>query len=42
MDPFADVGDQDQIYISGLPTDTTEEEIAKYFGQIGIIKQASV
>jgi RNA recognition motif-containing protein len=39
-----DVGAQldpenDEVFISGLPTDTTEQDIADYFGQIGIIKQ---
>lgn len=28
----------DQVYISGLPKDTTEEEIEAHFGSIGIIK----
>ena len=30
---------QDEIFVSGLPTDITEQEIADYFGQIGIIKE---
>lgn len=39
-----DVGAQldpenDEVFISGLPADTTEQDIADYFGQIGIIKQ---
>lgn len=29
----------DEIFISGLPLDVTEEELATYFGQIGIIKE---
>lgn len=28
----------DTIYVSGLPDDVTEEAIAEFFGQIGIIK----
>ena len=31
--------ENDEIFISGLPLDVTEEEIATYFGQIGIIKE---
>lgn len=30
--------DRDQIYISGLPRDVTEEQLAAHFGQIGTIK----
>ena len=29
----------DEVFVSGLPLDVTEEEIAEYFGQIGIIKE---
>lgn len=28
----------DTIFISGLPEDTTEEQLAEHFGQIGIVK----
>lgn len=31
---FDDSG-TDQIYVSGLPLDVTEEELAQHFGQIG-------
>ena len=31
--------ENDEVFISGLPLDVTEEAIAEYFGQIGIIKQ---
>lgn len=34
--------EKDEIFISGLPTDITEEEIAKYFGQIGVIKEVLI
>jgi RNA recognition motif-containing protein len=34
--------ENDEIFISGLPLDVTEEELATYFGQIGIIKEVSV
>lgn len=27
----------DQIYISGLPRDVTEEQLAQHFGQIGTL-----
>lgn len=30
--------DRDQIYVSGLPTDITEQQLADHFGQIGMIK----
>jgi RNA recognition motif-containing protein len=30
---------KDEVFISGLPLDITEKEIAEYFGQIGIIKE---
>jgi hypothetical protein len=30
--------ENDTVYIQGLPTDITEEEVAKFFGSIGIIK----
>lgn len=30
--------DRDQIYVSGLPKDVTEQELADHFGQIGTIK----
>ena len=40
MDPYETVDpDNDEVLISGLPLDTTEQEIADHFGQIGIIKQ---
>lgn len=43
MDPSAQVDpDNDEVFISGLPPDTTEQDIAEYFGQIGVIKQVSV
>lgn len=29
---------EDTIFVSGLPEDTTEAQLAEYFGQIGIIK----
>jgi RNA recognition motif-containing protein len=32
---------KDEVFISGLPLDITEKEIAEYFGQIGIIKEVS-
>ena len=32
--------EQDEVFISGLPLDVTEEEIAAYFGQIGVIQEA--
>lgn len=28
----------DTIFVSGLPEDTTDEQLAEHFGQIGIIK----
>lgn len=28
----------DTIFVTGLPEDTTDEQLAEYFGQIGIIK----
>lgn len=32
--------ENDEVFISGLPlTGVTEQDIAEYFGQIGIIKQ---
>lgn len=31
--------ENDEVFISGLPADVTEQEIAEFFGQIGIIKQ---
>ena len=34
-----EVPDTDTIYVSGLPTDSTEDEIAKHFGSIGVLKQ---
>lgn len=34
--------DNDEVFISGLPLDVTEQEIADYFGQIGIIKQVNI
>jgi RNA recognition motif-containing protein len=33
--------ENDEIFISGLPLDVTEEELATYFGQIDIIKEVS-
>lgn len=43
MDPSTQVDpDNDEVFISGLPPDTTEQDIAEYFGQIGVIKQVSV
>ncbi|KXZ53901.1 hypothetical protein GPECTOR_6g819 [Gonium pectorale] len=33
-----DVPDTDTIYVSGLPPNITEQDIAEYFGSIGIIK----
>ncbi len=35
---FLDDNGTDQIYISGLPRDVTEEQLAEFFGQIGLIK----
>ena len=29
----------DQVYISGLPDDTTEEEIGAHFGSIGVVRE---
>ena len=29
----------DQVYVSGLPDGTTEEDIAQHFGSIGMIKE---
>lgn len=29
---------EDTIFVQGLPEDTTEEQLAEFFGQIGIIK----
>lgn len=29
---------QDTIFISGLPDDATEDQLAEHFGQIGLIK----
>ena len=29
----------DEVFITGLPLDITEQEIAEYFGQIGVIKE---
>ena len=34
------VPETDMIYVAGLPTGITEEEIAKHFGTIGVLKQA--
>ena len=28
----------DQVYVSGLPKDVTEEDIVEYFGSIGMLK----
>ena len=40
MDPTLDIDpDKDEVFISGLPLDITEEEVAKHFGQIGVIKE---
>jgi len=33
-----DLPDTDTIYFSGLPTDVSEDEVIKYFGQLGTIK----
>mmetsp|Transcript_6540 Transcript_6540/g.15713 ORF Transcript_6540/g.15713 Transcript_6540/m.15713 type:complete len:288 (-) Transcript_6540:571-1434(-) len=33
-----DCPNTDTIYFSGLPTDITEDEVAKFFGQLGTIK----
>ncbi len=35
-----DVGenDVDMVYVSGLPTNVTEAEIAEHFGSIGVVK----
>lgn len=30
--------DTDTIFISGMPTDVTEDQLANYFGSIGVIK----
>lgn len=30
--------DNDTIFISGMPTDVTEEQLSNYFGSIGVIK----
>jgi len=32
------MGDQDTVYISGLPKGVTEDQLADRFGSIGIIK----
>jgi RNA recognition motif-containing protein len=32
---------KDEVFVSGLPLDITEQEIADYFGQIGVIKEVS-
>lgn len=38
MDPFAaEIDDNDTVFVSGLPTNVTEEDLASYFGQIGIL-----
>lgn len=29
---------EDTIFVTGLPEDTTEDQLAEFFGQIGIIK----
>jgi hypothetical protein len=33
-----DVPDTDMVYVTGLPENVTEEDIAGYFGSIGVIK----
>ena len=33
-----DVPDTDMVYVSGLPQNITEDEIAEHFGTIGILK----
>lgn len=33
-----DVPETDTIYFAGLPTDITEDEVVKFFGQMGTIK----
>ncbi len=32
---------KDEVFITGLPLNITEKEIAEYFGQIGVIKEVS-
>lgn len=29
----------DMVYVSGLPSNTTEEDIAAHFGSIGLLKE---
>jgi hypothetical protein len=36
----AEENEVDEVFVSGLPPDATEESIAKHFGTIGVIKQA--
>ncbi len=38
LDPMADDPMQDTIFISGLPDDVSEEELAVHFGMIGVVK----
>lgn len=38
MDVNSFQGDVDQIYVSGLPSNVTESEVAQFFGTIGMIK----
>ena len=34
-----DVPDTDTVYVSNLPDGTTEAELAKHFGAIGVIRE---
>jgi hypothetical protein len=36
----AEENEVDEVFVSGLPPEATEEAIAKHFGTIGVIKQA--
>ncbi len=33
-----DLPETDMVYVSGLPSGTTEDDLAQYFGSIGVIK----
>ena len=35
---FCEIQSDNQIYVSGLPMNLNEEDIAQYFGSIGVIK----
>ena len=35
---FFEIQSDNQIYVSGLPMNLNEEDIAQYFGSIGVIK----